>query len=280
MSVPPLPVTLQYETPENVQIEYRPAGLGTRFLAWFIDQIILNLVIFISMVVLVILSAAFEGLFRDLFDRVEGALRNKDNPVDPEVIAMYLIGIGMLIWGLGSFFYFGLSELLWRGQTPGKRMCKIRVVKADGFALDAVGVFMRNVFRVADHLPVLWIVPVLSQRGQRFGDMVASTIVISDEAEDLAEVRHELSGRNAAESRFRFDHAKLARLVRGDFDAVERILDRWNSLPPGQQTSLLDRMVGPLCKKMQTDQPPVEERVVFLEDLLAAEYRRQDRHLR
>ena len=279
MSVPP-PAALQYETPENVQIEYRPAGLGTRFLAWFLDQIILNLVIFLAFIALVIISAVSEGPLRNLLDQIDDSLRNKDDPVDPETVGMYVIGIGMLIWGLGSFFYFGLSELLWRGQTPGKRMCKIRVVKADGFALDAVGVFMRNVFRVVDHLPILWIVPVLSKRGQRFGDMVAGTIVISDEAEELAEVRHELSGRNAAESRFRFDHAKLTRLAREDFDAVERILDRWNSLPSVQQRTLLDRLVGPLCKKMQTDEPPVEERVEFLEDLLAAEYRRQDRHLR
>lgn len=279
MPVPPS-TTLQFETPENVRIEYRPAGLGTRFLAWFIDQIIMNLVIFIAVIALIILSAVFEGLFRDLFDQVERALRNKDGLVGPETIYMYLAGIGMLIWGLGSFLYFGLSELLWRGQTPGKKMCQIRVVKADGFALDAVGVFMRNVFRVADHLPILWIVPVLSKRGQRFGDMVASTIVISDEAEDLAEVRQQLSGRNKAEARFRFDQAKLTRLTREDFDAVERILDRWNSIPPDQQISLLDRMVGPLCKKMETDTPPMEDRVVFLEDLLAAEYHRQDRHLR
>ena len=280
MPVPPLPVTLQYETPENVQIEYRPAGLGTRFLAWFADQIILTLIIFLSFIALVIIGAASEGLFRDYFRQIDEALRNTDDPVDPETVGMYVMGIGMLIWGLGSFFYFGLSELLWRGQTLGKRMCKIRVVKADGFALDAVSVFMRNVFRVADHLPILWIVPVLSPRGQRFGDMVAGTIVISDEAEDLAEVRHQLSGRNMAEARFRFDQAKLTRLAREDFDAVERILDRWNSLPSDQQRTLLDRMVGPLCKKMQTDEPPMEERVVFLEDLLAAEYRRQDRHLR
>jgi uncharacterized RDD family membrane protein YckC len=276
----PLPNALQFETPENVRIEYRPAGLGTRFLAWFLDQIIMNLVVFIAAIVLIIMSAVFEGLFRDLFDEVERALRNKDGLVSPETIAMYLVGIGMLIWGLGSFFYFGLCELFWRGQTPGKKMCKIRVVKADGFALDAGGVFMRNVFRVADHLPILWVVPVLSKRGQRFGDMVASTIVISDEAEDLAEVRQQLSGRNKAEARFRFDHAKLTRLTREDFDAVERILDRWNSLPVDQQNSLLDRMVGPLCKKMQIDTPSVEERVVFLEDLLTAEYHRQDRHLR
>ena len=280
MPIPLHSSTLQYETPENVQIEYRPAGLGTRFLAWFIDQMILNIVIFLTFIVLVIFSAAFEGFFRDFFRQIDDMAQNVEENVDPETFVMYVIGIGMLIWGLGSFFYFGLSELFWRGQTPGKRMCRIRVVKADGFALDAVSVFMRNVFRVADHLPVLWIVPVLSRRAQRFGDMVAGTIVISDESEDLANVRHQLSSRNAAEARFRFDHARLMRLAREDFDAVERILDRWNSLPPDQQLSLLDRLVEPLCRKMQTDEPPLDERLLFLEDLLAAEYRRQDRHLR
>ena len=276
----PLPATLQYETPENVQIEYRPAGLGTRFLAWFVDQIILNLVIFLSFIVLLIFSAAFEGFFRDFFRQIDEVVQGADEDVDPETFGMYVFGIAMLIWGLSSFFYFGMTELLMRGQTPGKRMCRIRVVKADGFALDAGGVFMRNVFRVADHLPVLFIVPVLSKRGQRFGDMVAGTIVISDEAEDLAAVRQQLSARNVAEAQFRFDHARLTRLSREDFDAVERILDRWNSIPPDQQRSLLDRLVAPLCKKMQTDEPTVDKRVAFLEDLLAAEYRRQDRHLR
>jgi len=276
----PLPATIQYETPENVQIEYRPAGLGTRFLAWFVDQIILNFGIFLAFIVLLIFSAAFEGYFRDFFRQIDEVVQGADEEVDPETFGMYVFGVAMLIWGLSSFFYFGLSELLLRGQTPGKRMCRIRVVKADGFALDAGSVFMRNVFRLADNMPILFIVPVLSKRGQRFGDMVAGTIVISDEAEDLAAVRQQLSDRNVAEARFRFDHARLTRLGREDIDAVERILDRWNSLPPDQQRSLLDRLVGPLCKKMQTDEPPVEERVVFLEDLLAAEYRRQDRHLR
>ena len=89
-----------------------------------------------------------------------------------------------------------------------------------------------------------------------------------------------MSSRNASEARFRFDHAKLSRLSREDVDAVERILDRWNSLPAMQQDNLLDRIVVPLCKKLQVEEPPPSERVEFLEDLLAAEYRRQDRHLR
>ena len=271
---------LKYETPENVQIEYRPAGLGTRFIAWFVDQIILNFAIFLLFIVLVIIGAAFEGLFRDAVRSIDKLVRDDGKTTNPETVLAYFVGIGIVIWGLGSFFYFGLCELLWRGQTVGKRMCEIRVVKADGFALDAVGIFIRNIFRVIDHLPILWIVPVLSQRGQRFGDMVAGTIVVTDESEDLADVRQELSSRPVSEARFRFDHAKLSKLSHQDTDAIERILDRWNTLPEDQQRTLLDRVVGPLCKKMQIDEPLVTERVEFLEDLLAAEYRRQDRHLR
>jgi uncharacterized RDD family membrane protein YckC len=275
MSVP-----LKYETPENVQIEYRPAGLGTRFIAWFVDQIILNFAMFLLFILLVIIGAVFEGFFRDAIRSIEKLVKDDDKKTDPETIVAYFVGIGIVIWGLGSFFYFGLSELLWRGQTVGKRMCEIRVVKADGFALDTVGVFIRNIFRVIDHLPILWVVPALSNRGQRFGDMVAGTIVVTDASEDLAEVRDELSSRPASEARFRFDHAKLARLSQQDVDAIERVLDRWNTLSTDQRFDLLFRMVAPLCKKMQIDEPPETERAEFLQDLLAAEYRRQDRHLR
>ena len=275
MSVP-----VKYETPENVQIEYRPAGLGTRFIAWFVDQIILNFAMFLFFIVLVIISAVFEGVFRDAIRSIEKLVKDDGKSTSPETIVAYFVGIGIVIWGLGSFFYFGLSELLWRGQTVGKRMCEIRVVKADGFALDAVGIFIRNIFRVIDHLPILWVVPALSNRGQRFGDMVAGMIVVTDASEDLAEVRDELSSRPASEARFRFDHAKLSRLSHQDVDAIERILDRWNTLSTDQRFDLLFRMIPPLCKKMQIDEPPGSERAEFLQDLLAAEYRRQDRHLR
>ncbi len=275
MSVP-----LKYETPENVQIEYRPAGIGTRFIAWFVDVIILNFAMFLLFIVLLIIGALFEGLFRDTIRSIDKLVNEDGKKTDPEMVGAYLIGIGFVIWAFGSFFYFGLSELLWRGQTVGKRMCEIRVVKADGFALDAVGIFIRNIFRVIDHLPILWVVPALSNRGLRFGDMVAGTIVVTDASEDLAEVRDELSSRPASEARFRFDHAKLARLSHQDVDAVERILDRWNTLSTDQRFDLLFRIVGPLCKKMQIDEPPESERAEFLQDLLAAEYRRQDRHLR
>lgn len=91
--------------------------------------------------------------------------------------------------GAGKFFYYGISELCLRGQTIGKRSSKIRVVKIDGFSLDAVSILVRNIFRVVDHLPLLWIVPLLSAKSQRLGDMVAGTIVIQQEVPKLTGVR-------------------------------------------------------------------------------------------
>lgn len=270
---------LQFETPENVQLNHRPAGPGTRFIAWFTDQVFLLLLMLVMGIVLVVLGVAFEETLRteirDLVKYFDSA-----GEVDPQSVIMVAIGVFLLIWGLGSFVYFTASELFMRGQTPGKRMCQIRVVNLAGFSLDAGSVFLRNIFRVADNLPFLWIVPVLSSRGQRLGDMVAGTCVVSDVVEALSEVRSELADRKAIEGTFRFDLGKLSKLVPTDFDAVERILDRWESLKEVQRCELLDKVVPSLCRKLEMEEPPEVQRLTFLEDLLSAEYRRQDRKLR
>ena len=56
---------------------------------------------------------------------------------EPTQLPLYFLGIWILVWGLGSFFYYGFSELLLRGQTIGKRSQQIRVVRDGGFSLDA-----------------------------------------------------------------------------------------------------------------------------------------------
>ena len=44
-------MSVQFETPENVTISYEPAGLGSRFMAWLIDWLIL-LIPFLMIVVI------------------------------------------------------------------------------------------------------------------------------------------------------------------------------------------------------------------------------------
>jgi hypothetical protein len=188
---------------------------------------------------------------------------------------LYFLCLFLLVSGLGSFIYYGLSELLLRGQTIGKRLSRIRVVRLDGFALDPSGIFVRNLFRVIDHLPPLWVVPLLSKKSQRLGDMVAGTVVVFDKPESISNLRLSLSQRPAGEAQFVFNAAMLKRARPQDLAAVEKILERWGQLTGDQQQTFLAQLVPPLAARLKTDLPPDDQRLQFLQDLLAAEYRRQ-----
>jgi uncharacterized RDD family membrane protein YckC len=260
----------RFETPENVQVQYEPAGLGTRFIAWFVDQVVVWLITAALMIFLAVAGFSFDFLFDD---------NDRRDPADSQRVVFYFFGLMMLVWGLGSFLYFGGSELFLRGQTIGKRLLRIRVIKASGFQLDAASILIRNIFRVVDHLPPMWIFPVVSRHSQRAGDMVAGTLVVCDSQATLSSVRATLSSRQAADAEFRFDGSQLKRLSGDDFQAIERFLDRWRELPLDQQATLLPIFAQRIAAKLKIEQPPEKQQHRFLEDLLAAELRRQERSL-
>jgi uncharacterized RDD family membrane protein YckC len=264
-----MPSSFKFETPENVELHYEPAGAGTRFLAWMLDQFVLWLAMLALLVVALLAGVSFDSA-------LGGDGRGS---ADRDRAIYYFVGLTTLIWGLGSFVYFTASELILRGQTIGKRASRIRVVKADGFQLDAASVLARNLFRVLDNLPLMWIVPVMSRRCQRTGDMVAGTLVISEAKSELSSVRTALAERTAVESQFRFDLSKLNRLSGADFQAVEQILDRLVGLSHEEQNELLSLLTARLATKLGTDVPPADQRLRYLEDLLGAEFRRRDRAL-
>jgi uncharacterized RDD family membrane protein YckC len=268
---------IQFETPENIQVAYEPAGLGTRFVAWFVDNIIMFALGVAIFFILICSGTITDSVLRDI---TEPARRSVERPNGemPEV-TLYFIGLFVLVSGLGSFLYYGLSELFSRGQTIGKRLSGIRVVRLDGFALDPGGIFVRNIFRIIDQQPPLWIVPLVSKKSQRLGDMVAGTVVVFDKPESIGNLRLSLSQRPSGEAQFVFDAATLKRARPQDFAAVERILERWEQLTEDQQQAFLDQLIPPLATRLQTEKPPHDLRLQFLQDLLAAEYRRQHRSL-
>lgn len=271
---------IQFETPENVQISYQSAGLGHRFIAWLIDLIIVIIGGVFLLIGLLFIGAMAGGIVEDVLNAMGDKLEDAqtDQQAGQELV-LYFAGIAMLIWSFSSLVYFTTAELFLRGQTVGKRHIGLRVVKANGFALDPVSIFVRNIFRVVDQIQLLWIVPVLSQRSQRFGDMVAGTLVVFDRPAPLCRVREELASRSAADARFRFDAMSLKRLRPIDYEAVEQILDRWDDVPAHQLESLLDTIIDPLARRLKVESPQRTDRLQFLEDLMAAEYRRQSRSL-
>lgn len=274
---------IRFETPENVQISYRPAGLGTRFLAWTIDQVFVTVLLIAAFVVMVFFLASVDGASESVEDAVESFDPIDSNgQLDMGPYAMIFLGLFTLAYGLGSFAYFGFSELLLRGQTFGKRSAKIRVVKVDGFSLDASSIFLRNLFRVADQLPPLWVVPVFSARSQRFGDMVSGTLVVAEGEAGLPPLRAALSERTASDAVYRFDATALKKLREQDTVAVETLLERWADLSHERRQAMIAAIIPALAQRLGVDLPPTDSDEAprrFLEDLLAAEYRRRSRKL-
>ena len=97
------------------------------------------------------------------------------------------------LWFALFFFYGGLFETFWNGQTPGKRLLRIRVLGLDGQPINGMQAILRNVLRFVDASPLLvgfwqcglWQVGLwaatASDRFQRLGDLAASTMVVVEQ---------------------------------------------------------------------------------------------------
>ena len=65
-----------------------------------------------------------------------------------------------------SWFYFGLFETFWNGQTPGKRMMGLRVLSVTGQPINAMQAILRNILRAVDAMPRVPRVISVRFRGQ------------------------------------------------------------------------------------------------------------------
>ena len=144
-------------TPEGISLSLALAGPGSRFIALLIDTL------FISVIAGAL--ARVSGLF---------ALFNPEFQVAFAMVAELVTG-----WS-----YFIAFEWKFRGQTPGKRLFKLRVVDKDGFQIKSAQIVLRNLFRIIDALPFFYLlggaVCMFSRKYQRIGDMLAATVVIYD----------------------------------------------------------------------------------------------------
>lgn len=252
--------TVRFETPENIAVTYRLAGAGTRFIAFFFD----TLLIFFGFVTVGLVAT------------ITLLLTSPTSDLAPYVAALiFLIG-----FGFANIAYYGLFEWFTRGHTPGKRLMGIRVVMDEGFSLTFTGVVIRNIFRVLDIIPILWIVPVVTRKTQRFGDMVAGTIVVSEQPVPGAALREAMAARRPEEIQFTFTGEQLGRLRDEDVRALEMFLERRPRLHPEHRALVAQRLVRGLGTRLELPiMPTDQERERFLEDLLAAFARREAREL-
>src|SRR5271168_453515 len=109
--------TLKIRTPEGIVFSQLLAGPVTRFLACFIDQLCIQVVLNVAGMILSLLMVVSLNF----------------------AVAFYAIGYFAINIGYGI-----LLEWAWRGQTVGKRLFRLRVVDAEGMRLQFNQIVMRN----------------------------------------------------------------------------------------------------------------------------------------
>jgi uncharacterized RDD family membrane protein YckC len=144
-------VTIQ--TTQNVRIDYELAKAGSRVGAFFIDSVVFTIVYWVISLVLI---------------------NFMNSPEDFAILAFGTV--------FGFLAYYFLLELFNRGQTVGKKIVGLRVIRLDGRDPTPADFLTRSIFLLPDVLLSSGIPAILlissGRHNQRLGDMIAGTVVI------------------------------------------------------------------------------------------------------
>jgi uncharacterized RDD family membrane protein YckC len=245
----PAPDQLTIDTPEQIVLEFPLAGVGSRFLALAIDTLIQAALIAVVAVIGLLILVPAIGL-RGFVTWTAAIL----------LTIVFVIYTG----------YFAVFEVLWNGQTPGKRQVGLRVIDASGRPITAYAAIIRNLLRLVDQLPGFYALAIVSvlvtERQQRLGDLAAGTVVVHDRVEPKA-----AAPRPATAARHGAD-----RLTPEEIVLVEGFLRRREDLDPlvrlNTARQIAARMAARLGLAPVDPLHPLEDEERLLEQL-AAEYR-------
>lgn len=245
--------TLDIETPENVAFGYQVAGIGSRFLATLLDTILVGLLQVVVIIVLSLIVRAFDGsTFAD--------------QLSSWIIAIFGVIAALFYWGYYVFF-----EMLWNGQSPGKRWVGLRVIRSDGTPITISESLIRNLARIVDFLPAAYGIGIITmfidKQSRRLGDLAAGTLVVNDRApitiQDLAVKRavHLRAWANVPLEGF-----PVERLTNNDLNLIEDFLLRRDQLT--HRESLAVQILNTLYQRFGLPLPTMDR--FKAEDMLAA----------
>lgn len=188
----------------GVDMTLKVAGPGTRSYAFVIDWHVR------------MLGVLAWGLLGVLLRQSLPAAADGKLASNPVMIAL------MMGAGLTYFLYHPVLELALRGQTPGKRIAGVRIVTIEGEMAGAGPLLMRNLFRLIDSLPFLYLVGLVccfaTRQSVRIGDMAAGTVLVLDATD---------SARSLSRLGSTLMRSSLPPEV---LELVQDLLDRWEVL--------------------------------------------------
>jgi uncharacterized RDD family membrane protein YckC len=230
--------TIEITTSQNVTITYPLASVWERILALWID-----------MVIMTIGALLFAGIFK-LFSS------------DYSDIMIYLTAIPLVV------LYSLLFELFNHGQSAGKMLLKIRVIRLDGDKTGFFDYLMRWVFRCLDiyfSLGSVAIISIVSSNySQRLGDLLANTVVVSVGKTDRTSLTNLLKIGEASQKKVTYP--QVTKLPESAMLVLKETLSRHTDFDNEGHEKALDLLVKKMEKELAVKAPADKHR--FLNVLL------------
>jgi uncharacterized RDD family membrane protein YckC len=232
---------LTIDTPEGVSLELTLAGVGSRFTSALVDYLIQGVIL---VALLLVLSYVF-GLSPG-----NGAFG----------AAVWVVGFFFVFWGYNVGF-----EVLNSGRTPGKQLNGLRVVMESGAPETFGPSAVRNVLRLVDILPAVYLVGMtsilLTKRNQRLGDLAAGALVVRE--------RKNLPPETLISPSVQAPAWDTSAVTAEELDTVVAFLGRRWDLPSGARIQLARELAGRVRPKVG-GAVEAESDEMFLEHLVAA----------
>ncbi len=198
---------IKLQTPESVELEFSLAGIGNRAYALIIDYIIWAIALIFIFIAWGILSY-----------QVIGWQNNEAQ--------LWFYAINLLILFVVYVGYFVYFETVWKGQTPGKRIAKIRVICDNGRPVGLQQTALRALLRPIDDFIFIGSVLIMfTPKEKRLGDLVAGTLVIQEE-KNIVPAKFPLSENAQPLATQLLENSNILALLPDDFAVIREYLQR------------------------------------------------------
>ncbi len=226
------------QTPESVELEFVLAGLGNRIYALSIDYLIWS-----STLLILLLGWAF------IISQINWL---QSEPIRPWVSAIQIL----ILFGV-YIGYFIIFETLWRGQTPGKRYVKIRVIREDARNVGIQQSILRSLLRPVDDIFCLGLLLILfTAQEKRLGDWVAGTILVQ-EGQAITNQQITLSPAASDLAVRLIETGKIAAITPHEFATIRKYLYRYIGLDPAMRNEVSDRLAHQLLQRIELENRPL-----------------------
>lgn len=230
-------------TPQNVVISFEAASVFDRYLATFLDLI-------------------FQSLLAVILGLVYSLIANLLPNESAEYLGVFLVLVPIT-------FYHLISELIFQGQSLGKKIIGLKVINIYGQNPEPMDYIIRWVFRGVEVMSSFGALAAVfinsSPKGQRIGDFVAKTTVIKLKPKTSVSLKDVLQISNAASYEVVYPEVKELKEV--DLIHIKTLLQRHSKYPNATHQQLLKDTVQHVCNALQIENQSKNE-VQFLKTLI------------